>query len=96
MGGTQHRYHLGVGGYLRSHAEALGHHQVGVVVDITVEYRGDQRDYHAIGPDGIHRMGVGLGDQAHAGPPGVSQDRPLHAGGDQSPGQKAVGGQRRT
>ena len=90
MGGAQGRYHLGIGGDLGGQTEPLRHHQVGVVVNVAVEHRCDQRDGSPIGPERVDRMGVGLGDDAHAGPTSVAEDRALDIRGGQSPGQQTI------
>ena len=63
-----------------------------MVVHVAVEGRGHVRAGHAVGLLGAHRVGVGLGDDADAGPAGVAQDHGLGRRGAQGQAQQGVVG----
>ena len=86
---------LGVGGDLGGDRELLGRDQIGEVVDVAVEYRGDVGagvGWAAVGGlvtvDGV---GVGLGDDADRGPAGVGQDRGFGLVGGEGQLEQLVG-----
>ena len=54
--------------------EALGRDQIGEVVDVAVERRRHVRARLVAQLVAVDRMGIGFGDDAHRGPPGVPQD----------------------
>ena len=96
VGGTQPGHDLGVGGDLVDDREALGGGQVGVIVDVAVLDGGDDRCPTVVGPRRLERVSVGFGDDAHAGPAGVAEHRPLDVGRGEGSGQVVVVPQGRT
>ena len=66
--------------------------EVGVVVHVAVEGGGHVRALHPVGLLGAHRVGVRLGDDADAGPPGVTQHERLGVGPAEGQAQQGVVG----
>ena len=71
--GDDRRNDLGVGCDLGHDGQVLGLAQIHVVVDVAVERRDHVRPEPSTGLLGVDRMGVGLGDDPDARPPGVTE-----------------------
>ena len=80
MGGAQGGHHPGVAADPVDQGQIGCCHKVSVVVDIPVLDGGDQRKVLDTGIAGSQRVGVGLRDEADAGPAGVAQDDALGVG----------------
>ncbi len=65
--------HLGVGGDLGGQPETVGRLQVGEVVHVAVQGGRHVRAGRAVHLEAVDRVGVGLGDDPDARPPGVAQ-----------------------
>ena len=93
--GDEHRDDLGVGGDLGRGGQALGGPQLDVVVDVAVEgggHVGRRRRTAAAVLLAVERVGVGLADEADAGPAGVAEHGDLGVGAGQGPAEEAVAG----
>ncbi len=82
--------HLGVGGDRTGEAQLVLDLEVGVVVDVAVEHADAIRPFALDDLVAVHGMGVGLADDADAGPARVSEHADPGAGTGRSPG--AAGG----
>jgi hypothetical protein len=82
--------HLGVGRELGRDAQALDHLEVGVVVHVAVEGAHHVRAVAAPLLLVVEGVGVDLGDDPHAGPAGVAQDRGAGGGSLQRQLQEPV------
>jgi hypothetical protein len=81
---------LGVGGDLGRYPQIVGGPQLDVVVDVAVEGGQHVRPLAAVGLDRVERVGVGLGDDPDAGPPGVPEHGRQRARDGERPAEQLV------
>ena len=94
VAGDEGRDDLGVGRDGTREAQAVGHAQVGVVVDVAVQHPDDERlpvTAALLELLAVDRVGVGLGDDADAGPSGVAEHGDLGPLAAERRPQEAVG-----
>ena len=92
--GDQTRNDLDVGGDGRIEREAGAAGEIGVVVDVTVQRSDEVRSVPTIERLAVDRAGIGLADDADAGPAGVAEHHHLSGVIRQQRAEQPIGGNR--